>query len=885
MVECSVYKMVDRSRTWSILNLRLLLSVMTRERSKSVVQKIAFDTPSYTKEDLELKDESTEARNIQNPTVPSLPHIVAEPTQFSGRRRANSFCCFAKESNALPVLQPSIFHPFTKAERELLTQNFLDTLNYNSVLDLELIGNINDMFDNDILAFKTDCDSNISHMQSIMAENKTILNEINSLTLQFDKVTRDTRDFAYQSSSLMNKSVEIESKVGKIDSVLKMFDQLEKITKTLISAGNSIIRTGRILEILNQLQECLDFLQTHSSYKDSEFYSLRYRQCMTRGLTLIRNYLIDYLKTIPATFMEKLKSQDVSDLTLDVYMYNEPVNNLEKHDQSIQFLVLLGAVVERCVSHKEYRGLVSDILNQYFKFRLLLIWIYIEKQERQKHEDATNTSNSTVFYCQKQISLYKKLLEKERALFSKFCPFEEYPSQQHAFILGALSNFFKQALEPLYDEVRNRILREQSITELCNVTNLLANYYEYEDDVSIINSTDRKIEYGELFEPMMQDSQSRLVFRIQNYIDNKLLKYKPRPEDLQLGHRKSTEETLRRESELMDIEENLFPSLYVPLGMALTILSNVYELLNSMVFDDIAHHVVHSCIFMLKNSAMKLAITHLGTLEAKLFYLKNLITLKNQLNNFDIQFVRTETSLDFTSGIHELFQILKNGQLYVKFNESGGFLELVRKSTPKVVNNMIDAKHEIELELSNGVNDLITECTNIVCEPILLDNKLSLKEKSVPLNDNVLMKIPHFYSQFVLFVEEREIALYLIDLTVNLISSTYEKYYSSLQEKLERKDYTPQDMEDIMEPDTFFHFVSEVVSGLNEENERSLFNDRYLEVLDLPQPIFGLPQPIKLTQSPELMPNIVSQTESDVPEIGILEDTPSAQTETSDINE
>lgn len=855
---------------------------MTRERSKSVVQKIAFDTPSYTKDDLKLNDESIEARNIHNPTIPSQPHAVAGPTQFNGRQRSASYSSLEKQFKSLKTTLSSTSYPFTEAEREMLNQNFLDTLNYNSVLDLESIANINDMFDDEILAFKSDCDTNIAQMQIIMAENKTILNEVNSLTFQFDKVTSDTRDFASQSTTLMNRNIDLESKVGKIDDVLKMFEHLEKFTKTLISAGNSIIRTGRILEILKQLQECLDFLQAHSTYKDSEFYSLRYRQCMTRGLTLIRNYLIDYLKTIHASFSDKHKNEDISDLKLDVYMYNDPVNHLEKHDQSIQFLVLLGAIVERCVSHEEYQGLVSDVLQQYFKFRLQLIRVYVEKQHIQKQEETAKAPNGTVLYCQKQISLFKKLLEKERVLFMRFCPIQQYPALQHKALFDELYGFFKQALEPLYDEVRNRILREQSITELCNLTNLLASYYEYEEETSDITTTDNQMEYGELFEPMMNDSQSRLVFRIQNYIDNKLLKYKPRPEDLQLGNRRSTEETQKKDSDLLDMDENLFPTLYVPLGKALTILSNVYELLNSMVFDDIAHHVVHSCIFMLKNGAMKLAVSHLGPLDAKLFYLKNLITLKNQLNNFDIQFVRTETSLDFTSGIQELIQIFRNGQLYVKFNETGGLLELVKKSTPKVINNMIDAKREIELELNNGVHDLITECANIVCEPILADDKLSLKEKSVQINDNVLMKIPHFYSQFILFVEEKEIALYLIDLSANLISSTYEKYFSSLQEKLHKKEYKPQDMEDVMEPDTFFNFVSETVASLNDQNDAVLFNSKYIYGPDhsLPKPesqqmLSALP--IQMLDLPQQLPDMPTEVATEYsslskPEIGLKTD-------------
>ncbi|EEQ41768.1 putative conserved oligomeric Golgi complex subunit [Clavispora lusitaniae] len=818
---------------------------MTRERSKSVVQKIAFDVPSYKKEDLKLEDESIEARNVHNPTIPTQPHPVAGPTQFTSRNRAKSLSHLSLKGQNLAHELPVTSYPFTEKERDQLTQNFLDTLNYNSVLDSEYIADINDLFDDEVLAFKSDCDMNIGQMRHIIAENKSILSQVNALTMQFDKVTQDTSEFASQSTALMNTYNDLENKVTKIGEVLKMFEHLEKITKSLVSSGNAVIRTGRISSILTQLQDCLDFLEAHSEYKDSELYSLRYRQCMTRGLTLIRNYLIDYLKTMHSSFSQKLVSKDTTNLTLDIYMYSEPVKELTKQEGPCQFSTLLGAIVERCEGHEEYQGLVSDVLQQYFKFRLSLIDQYIEKQNSQQQSDASKTEgkaiNDTVMYCQKQISVYKKLLEKEYSLFVKFCPVDAFPQSQQKMIYDQLYNFFKEALEPLYDEVRNRVLREQSISELCHLTNLLASYYEYEDDVSVISSNDGKIEYGELFEPMIDDAQSRLVFRIQNFIDNKLLKYKPHPEDLQLGNRKSNSEGKRRDSGLQDVEENLFPSLYAPLGIALTILSNIYELLNSMVFDDIAHHIVHSCIYMLKNGAMKLAITHLGPIDAKLFYLKNLIALKNQLNNFDIQFVRTETTLDFTSGIQELIQIFRNGQLYVKFNQTGGFLELVKKSTPKVINNMIDAKHEIELELSNAVNDLVTECANAICEPIFIDNELSLQEKSVQLNDNVLMKIPQFYSQILSFVEEKEVVMYLVDLTVNLISSTYEKYYSSLQDKLAKKEYSPQDIDDVMEPETFYNFVNEAVSDLNSQNEHVEFNEACFEDVKSPEPIFENP--------------------------------------------
>ncbi|OBA20132.1 hypothetical protein METBIDRAFT_33080 [Metschnikowia bicuspidata var. bicuspidata NRRL YB-4993] len=383
--------------------------------------------------------------------------------------------------------------------------------------------------------------------------------------------------------------------------------------------------------------------------------------------------------------------------------------------------------------------------------------------------------------------------------------------------------------------MRNKILKETSITELSHLTNLLATYYELDDDTaSIVSNTHSKIEYGALLEPIINDSQARLIFRIQNYIDNKLVKYKPRPEDLLLGNRKKSS---GRISVLDEFEANLFPELYVPVGKALTILSNLYELINSMVFDDIAHYIIHSCIFMLKNGAMDLAISHLGYADAKLFYLKNLTMLKNHLNTFDIQFVRTETSLDLTGGIQELIRIFRSGSLSVSLNSQGGFLELAKKSAPKVVNDMIDAKKEIELELSNTFNDFITDCTNVICEPILHDDGTSLAEKNNKLSDNVLMKVPHIHKQVSAYIAQDEFVTYLLSVLSRLIYSTYESYHRTVEQKMASSGHADE-LNEIMEPETFFNFLAETIAGLQE------FHDIRQETIDYNEDNINASEPI-----------------------------------------
>lgn len=821
---------------------------MARGRSKSVVQKIASKVPSFSTEDLKFENESVDAKNIRNPTLPPSPAVV----RYAGRRRAKSFV-HAKPETTVHVSVSVPSYPFTDSERELLLLNFLDSLNYNSVLDSKDIADINDCFDDEILCFQTDCDLNIAYFESLMEESKAVVANLKMLTTNYDKVVKDTEEFATQSTLLLNTQEELEKKAVEMDHVLKMFEPLESISMLLISAGNSTIKTGKIKSILLQLQTYLDFLSSHSSYKDAEIYTVRYRKCMTRGLTLVRNYLIEHIKAKRQESVPKLQEKDVSTLNMDIIMYSEFTNELEKQSENTKFPLLVGTIVDKCMAHEEYFGLVNDVLQQYFSLRLALVQSYLQQQNLQKAQQPQQTVG-TVQFCQKNIAVFKKLLEKEYSLFRTYFAFLDYSPRVQQVFFDQLHSFFKQLLEPLYDEVRDRILRESSITELCQLTNVLTSYYDFDEESSVVTSAaDSKIEYGELFEPMLSDSQARLIFRIENYVDNKLVKYKPQPEDLQLGNRRKVSESqTRRDSAVDEFEGNLFPELYVPVGKALTILSNIYELVSSMVFDDIAHNIVHSCIYMLKNGAVKLAIAHLGPIDAKLFYLKNLIMLKNQLGNFDIQFVRTETSLDFTGGIQELIQIFRNGDLYVKFNERGGLLELVKKSAPKVINDMIDAKREIEMELINAVNDFVTECTNVICAPILTEKEGSVKEKYMRLSDNVLMKIPHFISQIRLFIEEEQVVGYLVNMLSKLIFSTYETAYKTLEEKLAKLEVTAEELDHIMEPDAFFNFLSETFSGTQQEESlqggitfrKDILNDLEAAALESPEESDGSGGPL-----------------------------------------
>ncbi|KAM9897867.1 hypothetical protein OXX69_010098 [Metschnikowia pulcherrima] len=72
---------------------------------------------------------------------------------------------------------------------------------------------------------------------------------------------------------------------------------------------------------------------------------------------------------------------------------------------------------------QEYEGLVSDILCQYFRLRMSLVKIYIEKHGPMTFDkDVKSESGDSidiVQYCQRSISQYKRLRGNDNDIFCK----------------------------------------------------------------------------------------------------------------------------------------------------------------------------------------------------------------------------------------------------------------------------------------------------------------------------------------------------------------------------------------------------------------------------------------------------------------------------------
>ncbi|EGW32399.1 uncharacterized protein SPAPADRAFT_138253 [Spathaspora passalidarum NRRL Y-27907] len=818
---------------------------MTRGRSRSIVQRIASDVPSSTEDHLNLGEDDT-----------------IQPTTYR-TARSKSVDIDATISNGIHSGDLPMF-PFTNKESNNVWSQYIETYEYDVVLKPQDIQHINDLQIDNILNFQNNIVRNQQQIGEFIDETDSLLASINTLLVKYNQISSDTIEFDKEANDLLELQRGYTDKYDQINTYLKHFEHLDSITKHLSRSGNHLLHQKRdyfVNEILKSLDESLVFINQHTNFKEAELYGSRFRQCMTRGLTLIRNFLNHELRNLDQSIKRKL----ARNISIELLIYNE-FNDYLKFDNG-SFNSLFKEIVARTYTHEEYNGLLREILGTYFDIRLNLLKTYIEKDSNIRslfHK----SDHDLVQTCQDQISYFKKIVEKEYSLYRQFFVQDEMVT----VVSEEFYQFLKNLLEPLYDVTRLLILKEHSISNLCQLTTLLQKYYEFdsEEDTASYFAIE-VIKYGELFQPILDDAQSRLIFRIQKYVDDKLIKYKPKPEDLKIGNRKVSLEPEKQQVNTLDVEytENLFPDVYLPLGKALTLLSNIYELINSVVFDDLAHYIVHSCIELLQGEFVKIASAHMGKLDGKLAYLNNLITLRSQINNFDIQYTRTDYSIDFTSGLNDIWQMIKARSFSLN---NKGILDLAKKTVPKIINNMIDANLEIELELNNLVTEIITLCSTTICDPIqTAENPLDVTHR---FKDNLIMKIPLYFNEFKMILNDLAVTQFLMNNLSNVVLNNYENYYKSLTANISKMDSeTRQQISEIMEVDAMYGFINDLLTHVYEEEveDKPEFNE---DILELDNIVEGVAD-ISVDPNSELSPS--PGTNLDKPEAEAGEDSESVQ--------
>lgn len=697
----------------------------------------------------------------------------------------------------------------------------------------------------------------IDEYKVVLDQTRQVNDQLDSSIKKFRKISQDTGAFIEETKTIYEKQSKLSNLTESIPKALHYFEVLDPIMRRLNHATSpAIVKKSSFTTMLATIDESLRFLDENSDLKDAAAYRIKFKQCLIRACELISHFLTNLLKQTNQEILDKTKNKNsltgLPSTTRDAFLYSKFYTIADTFKTQVSEIVKRSNEKAYNKYHDELNSILYECFNHYFQTRLRLltpvIWSHIDEIV------VKDKDQGLVKFIQDGKVYFQQLCADEYKLFVEFFPEKECHFK--------INQWFLQLCEPLYDSIRVRVLKETDICTLCDSVTLFAPYYEFEEGSEEYVKQFTDIQYDKLFEPIVQKVQARLILRVQIYVQQNILSYRPTRDVFMISNRRRKSKTSLQggnedattsddnpdpllesylssfknrsilpispndaDDKCIDSEESTdkisqLQTYYPPLLKTLALLSKIYEMINSVVFDDLAHHVVHDCIVSLRNAYDMVIKSSAGksdfnNLDISLAYLKNLLMLRDSIQNFNIQYTVNETYLDF-SGAEGFFKSLKeNGRNVLKKTKSSSILTLARELVPKVVNNMVDARTELISELRNVIKDF-TESTSLelIDDTLDINSDEDLLSKNVKLRENIKARLPRIYEQILNYIDDQEIVTNLLDAVQELITQSYSKYYETITELAENGKFAKDQVADVMYLDVFTDFFAKEVADL-----------------------------------------------------------------------
>lgn len=511
--------------------------------------------------------------------------------------------------------------------------------------------------------------------------------------------------------------------------------------------------------MLVTLDECIDYMQTHPAHKEAESYRSRYKLLLTRALTLVRNTFMAGVRETTTEVAGRIAAKQLNDTTMSALLYAKfrvGAADMKEVGLEIQKRANPPADAEPG-TEGEYQSLMNELHSSFAACRGRLILPIVQKRLAETAQ--LPSSKDLNHFARASISYIRGICLDEFELWSEW--FHGY---------RGLYDFLESICEPLYDYLRPRIIHENKLSKLCSLVTLLQTRYlhdEDEDGPADLNQLD----FSALIQPALEDAQTRLVFRAQAILREQIEMFKPKAEDLDyprltsappvsatktpLSGRRGSRDPLTPfpKTPANDLDDDsgdegtfswtltssrrsALRHCYPTLSRSIRLLSRIYRLVNSSVFDDLAHQIVHQTTLSLVSASQQIS-TKSSSTDGQLFLLKHLLLLKSQIVAFDIEYVTPDVSFDFSGVASTFWELRERGGLFspamwMKLFSSGGLL-------PKVVENMLDAKQELDGRLRQVINEFTAGFARDMCKDLPKDlDKLGVKKGGGPDRESVL---------------------------------------------------------------------------------------------------------------------------------------------------
>ncbi|TKA71280.1 hypothetical protein B0A49_02572 [Cryomyces minteri] len=698
-----------------------------------------------------------------------------------------------------------------------------------------------------------------SHLDSLLESTTSTLDLLSVLSDSFRAVEAQTTAFQAQCEGFLSEQKRVVQLADDMAENLQYYTYLEPMTRKLNAPGaGNFVRGKEFSKMLSNLDRCLEYMQAHISHREAPTYRSRYRLLLTRALTLIRVHFTNSLREIAADVSKRIADRQLNDTTMSALLYakfRSGAAELKQVGLEIQKRAVLPAGAEPG-AEAEYQSLMNELYQSYSATRGRLILPIVTKKMG-AIAMAPSSSKDLVAFARSTISYMRGICYDEHDLWGEWFASE-----------GGLYDFLEAICEPLYDYLRPRTIHETQILKLCELCTLIqTRYMEGEEDDSEPTESNR-LGFSTLIHPALEDAQTRLVFLALAVLRDDIEHYKPRPEDLDyftrnrrvslarngtrpaLSGRKEpvNEPPIQTPKTPMVVDEEggidtlnagwgfdtdaALEGLYPTLRKAIWLLSRIYRLVNSSIFDDLAHRIVHQTILSLHAAATQIS-ARASLTDAQLFLIKHLLILKQQIVAFDIEFVTPEISFDFSSMTNTFYELRERGGLFNPRNlmrlVGGGLM-------PRVVENMLDAKAELDGRLRTVINEFTNAFTTRMTSPIAAASAakdFDANAATRTIREAAEKEVPYLRKKLGEYLDDERTKETLVAAVQEQVAEVYEEFFERYAKEgqangramVKKKGKGRED--ELWDPETFAEWTGRVfgvggVSGMAEDEDGSV---------------------------------------------------------------
>lgn len=272
--------------------------------------------------------------------------------------------------------------------------------------------------------------------------------------------------------------------------------------------------------------------------------------------------------------------------------------------------------------------------------------------------------------------------------------------------------------------------------------------------------------FGQILQQMLQDVQERLVFRAHLYLQSDIQQYHPSPGDLAYPDKLEMMESIAlslQESQTLkradsrasmisitstEVEQqfksrtgnspaDLHGMWYPTVRRTLVCLSRLYRCVDRPIFQGLSQEALTYCIQSLSTAAQSIA-TNKTSIDGKLFEIKHLLILREQIAPFRVDFTMKETSLDFSKVKTAAYELLQKRKQLFALSTNNALLEFLLDGAPQVREQLLDSRKDVDRHLKIACEHYIKDVTKQLVGPILsfIENTQNLLKQTAPQPGN-----------------------------------------------------------------------------------------------------------------------------------------------------